>query len=142
MYSKEQQLERRRLARKHASTQKKKLIKRLDAIVTKIVVLRDKKCVTCGRTTEVYCGHFHSRTHHNTRWDLMNCHAQCNPCNGKHEHDTYPYTRFMAAKYSMDELDALYQRHCQTSHFKDADLVQLLAELEREYESLKTQFNG
>lgn len=131
VYTKEAQLTKNKKAYTKRSSRRKKLIKQLDAFVTSIVQKRDKKCVTCGALNGIYCGHYHSRTHYATRWDLMNCHAQCNPCNARHEHDPYPYTKFMLTKYGVKKMDELYEKHRQQTHLKVKDLEQLLNELQQ-----------
>ena len=136
MYTKQQQLNNRQKKAKKDRSQRKKMIKQLDALVTQIVQKRDKHCVTCGKNVGLYCGHFHSRTHYGTRWDLMNCHAQCNPCNLRHEADPFPYTRFMLRRYSIQALDDLYQRHRNITKYKTADLEEIKEQLQTVLEEL------
>jgi hypothetical protein len=62
-----------------------KLKKELDDIFSKFIRERDKHiCYTCGiqmEPSDSQCGHFRSRTHLITRFDEVNCHAQCENCN-------------------------------------------------------------
>ena len=130
VYTKEEQLHRQSQLQKKYSSERKKLIKTLDRLVSQIVVLRDKECVTCGSDVLVHCGHFHSRQHFATRWDLENCHAQCDPCNLRHEHDPYPYTRFMLKKYGAQKMDELYLKFRSATRYKKTDLLEMKADLE------------
>lgn len=118
------------ITRKKKSSERKKLIKILDALVTTIVQERDGHCVTCGKTTGIYCGHYFSRANYSTRWDLTNCHAQCNPCNNRHEYDFYPYAKFMIDTYGQENIDKLYALHRTPSHFKVKDLEEIRVRLE------------
>ena len=78
----------------------------LDQIMSTYVRLRDADddgyiiCCNCGRRygwREATCGHFVKRRHHTLRWDELNCHAECGPCN---QADTnLGYADFMVKKY-------------------------------------------
>lgn len=64
---------------------KQKSISRLkkdaDRVFSLWIRKRDKKCVTCGSTQNLQCGHYISRSCNQLRYDEVNCHAQCMPCN-------------------------------------------------------------
>jgi hypothetical protein len=92
---------------------RKGLIKKLDGLVTKILLLQDKKCVICGSDKQLGTGHIFSRTHLETRWDIEpkgNCHIQCWSCNFRHVRNTYPYNNWFIKKHGEKEFDNLYQR--------------------------------
>lgn len=84
-----------------------KLIKRLDALVSDYVRERDKRCIVCGSTVGLQCGHYIRRGVWRWRWDLENCNAQCPTCNSRHEEDPEPYRRAMVAKYGLDTVEGL-----------------------------------
>jgi hypothetical protein len=81
------------------------LEKKLDELTSKVVLLRDDHCITCGSSFNLECGHYFSRTWRGTRWDLDNCHAQCHWCNQKHEYDANPYDNWMEDNYDVIEIE-------------------------------------
>jgi len=83
------------------------LEKKLDALTSKVVLLSDKHCATCGSSEQLECGHWRSRYWRTLRWDLDNCHAQCHTCNQLHEIDTRNYDEWMYQNYSEDDYRAL-----------------------------------
>jgi len=52
------------------------------------------RCVLCGATERIQCGHLISRGKANTRYDEDNANAQCATCNNKHEHYPELYTQW------------------------------------------------
>ena len=71
---------------------RKTLIKKLDAIFSEYIRLRDSdhkgncKCISCGKEApafggSIHAGHFMSRRHLATRWDEKNVNSQCSYCN-------------------------------------------------------------
>jgi len=114
---------------------RKSLIKKLDGLVTQILLIREGKCVVCGSTKQLGTSHIFSRTHLATRWDIEekgNCHINCWPCNYLHTHNTYPYNNWFIKKYGEKEFDNLYARWNQVSHLK----VWQLKILKDEFESV------
>jgi hypothetical protein len=91
-------------------TTRKGWIRKLDHIVTEIVRLKESKCITCGAGGNLDCGHLFSRVAYSTRWDLVNCHAQCKACNFRHEHDAYKYTKWFIEHYGEEVYDELHRR--------------------------------
>ncbi len=79
----------------------KSIVKRLDAIVRKIVLARDKRCVTCGSNETPQVSHYISRSHISTRWDLRNCNLQCSKCHLKDFHGGFVsrYQNYLRLKY-------------------------------------------
>lgn len=66
------------------------LKKKADAIFSRYIRQRDRNvmgegvCYTCGRVSDwkkMQCGHFVPRQYLATRYDEINCHAQCYACN-------------------------------------------------------------
>lgn len=88
---------------KHSKPKKKslpKLIKELDTIFSKYIRQRDgNKCVICGSTKNVQCGHLIRRGKGAVRWDEHNCNGQCSCCNIKHEYWPEPYTKWFLDMY-------------------------------------------
>lgn len=110
-------------------TTRKGWIKKLDKIVSEIVVARDGKCVTCNSTEKLGCGHLFTRGCYSTRWDLFNCNAQCWPCNYKHERFPDFYTRWFLSHYGNDMYNELAEKHHTTTHYKAFDLMAMYEEL-------------
>ena len=100
----------------------KKLVEKLDKVVREIIKARDKKCVTCGNTQGLQCGHLFSRSAFSTRWDLRNCNAQCYPCNFRHELDSYPYNKWFITKYGQKEWDRLHLRYSTAERWTEVRL--------------------
>ena len=63
----------------------RQLKKELDRVFSLWIRDRDAhRCFTCDKVMspkESQCGHFISRSHFNTRYSEINCHAQCVSCN-------------------------------------------------------------
>ena len=121
----------------HRKITRKGLVRALDKLVSQIVILRDKKCVVCGSTNKLGCGHLFTRTYYSTRWDLQNCHAQCRNCNFRHEHDPYPYTEYYLNKFGKQSYDLLHARHVLVVPVKTFQLEILRGELEVILEEFK-----
>ena len=81
------------------------LDKKLDQLCTTIVILRDRKCVTCPSSYGLGNGHFIRRGIKFFRWDLDNCHCQCNICNNIHEVDDTVYRVWMINTYGIDFIE-------------------------------------
>jgi hypothetical protein len=128
------------------STERSKLKKNLDKIVSQIVRKRDKWCVICGKPVQFNdkgdpvtndCGHFLGRKVDATRWDLRNCNCQCRSCNWKHNDNPIPYYHYMHGKYGLGvvaELEMLYREHRKISV---PELRELLKEMKELYRGLE-----
>lgn len=110
---------------------------RLDRLVSKIVRLRDGKCVICGSVQNPQCGHFISRMFIATRFDLSNCHQQCSGCNMTHEVDPVPYTLFIQREYGSEYPATLSALAHQTKVLKRAERLELEEELKEELRKLE-----
>lgn len=106
---------------------RKQLEAELDAITRTIVLQRDRRCVICGRTSNLQCGHLVSRARRATRWDLKNCNAQCARCNAMHELNPRPYIDWFVAKYGQAEYDDLYIRGDSAKKWTLDELRELLS---------------
>jgi hypothetical protein len=112
------------------SQERKKLIKELDDAFSLYIRVKDKfKCITCGadnRTHTIQCGHLLSRVSHSTRWDELNAHAQCQPCNWYHEDHPERYMYEWLRKHGQKEYEKLYVKWNQTTKFAESDLRELI----------------
>lgn len=82
----------------------------LDRLTSLIVRARDGRCVTCGTTEGLTCSHYFKRRFLATRWSLTNCHAQCAPCNERHNRIPWPFRAYMVkliGEHGLDDLFAL-----------------------------------
>ena len=107
-------------------SERKKLIKRLDTQVSLLVRQRDGKCFTCGTTINLQCGHLFSRASYSTRWDLVNCNAQCASCNLRHEYNPHIYTNAFIDHYGLKIYKQLYKRHAEIKKWSNRELQELL----------------
>jgi hypothetical protein len=106
---------------------RKYLIKKLDGLISKFVIKRDKRCVVCASTKQLGCGHVFSRSHYSTRWDLSNCFCQCWACNYRHKvGDPMVYYNWFQKKFGRKKFEALYNRWKEESHYKTNDLLELI----------------
>lgn len=84
-----------------------KLVKKLDILFSQYVRLSnaDKNgictCVTCNRQyhwKNIQAGHFMSRKHYSTRWDIRNVKPQCVGCNMFKSGEQYKYSIFLGTE--------------------------------------------
>lgn len=118
------------------SNERKKLIDKLDKIVSKYVVLRDGKCITCWATYALCCGHLFSRVWMATRFNLKNCNASCQICNGIHEVNETPYRNAFIKKYSKEEYELLDTLHNKQSRFTIQELEEIYNNIKQKYDKL------
>lgn len=110
------------------------MVRKLDTITSLIVRARDKRC-HCGTRENLTCGHLFTRSNYSTRWDLMNCNAQCLSDNLKHEYNPYPYQEWWKRTYGEAAYHDLYKKWARTTehHWSDLELKILLDELTSYY---------
>jgi hypothetical protein len=111
---------------------RKGVVKKLDAVVSKFIIQRDKRCVTCGSADQPNNGHLFTRTAYSTRWDVTpdgNCHQQCWPCNFRHEHDPYPFTNWYIGTFGKEKYDALHRRFVTVHKYSTPQLLDLYKEI-------------
>jgi hypothetical protein len=82
-------------------------MKRLDALLRKVVIQRDNgRCYVCGKQgTDV--AHLFVRNKLATRWDLRNCHLLCRVCHTEDHHGDGCYRDTFIRKEGVEALDAL-----------------------------------
>ena len=93
---------------KKKTSERKKLVARLDRVFSQYIRKRDERCVCCGASENLQCGHLFSRNSYSTRWNERNAFCQCAGCNYKHEFDAYPLTNYFLSIFDKDEYDALH----------------------------------
>jgi len=71
------------------------------------------QCITCGKklpwsgTGHLHVGHFIGREHIPTRYEVQNCHPQCDVCNSYHEGRKGHYALFLIKTYGQDIIEKL-----------------------------------
>lgn len=113
---------------------RKKLIRQLDEIVSKIIRKKYRACVVCGSTRNITAGHLFSRAHYSTRWDFDNVFPQCLSDNLKHEYDPFPFYNWHVGFFGKKKTDEVYAKWKKISKFKDYELQAM-------YEKLLQVFN-
>jgi len=108
-----------------------KLVKKLDTIFSKYIRISnaDKTgyctCVTCGvvkHWKEIQAGHFMSRKHYSTRWDVANVKPQCIGCNMFKQGEQYKYSIFLGKYVS----EVLYLKSKETVKFTNYELEEMI----------------
>ena len=90
-------------------SQPKQLENALDKLAFDVVLLRDRKCVQCGKTDQdlLTPGHVFGRRVRSSRWSLSNVFVQCVLCNSKHENNRQPFFNWVKAKLGETRFDKL-----------------------------------
>ena len=121
------------------NTKRKRIVNKLDEVVSKYIRLRDKKCVQCKKEEKLTNGHVFSRRAYNTRWDISkdgNCHTQCWGCNFSHGKDNYDYYRWYVDRFGQERFDELRFEFKKTIKFTTKELEELYERLKITYEEL------
>jgi hypothetical protein len=110
-----------------------KLVKKLDILFSQFVRVSnaDKNgyctCVTCGKKGHwkdgsIQAGHFMSRKHYNTRWDIRNVKPQCIACNLFKSGEQYKYSIYLGLELSKE----LYLQSNKIVKFSNDELQQMI----------------
>jgi len=105
---------------KKPSTPEQRAIERNDRAFSKAIRTRDcpqgwGKCITCGKLAsyaKMDCGHYLGRQYFATRWDPMNCAAQCRTCNRFNEGLKAKFRVALVKKYgekAIQRMEALHK---------------------------------
>ena len=111
-----------------------KLIKKLDAVFSQYIRLKDSideiaTCKTCGKQDhwkKLQNGHFMSRKHYTTRWDDVNCQVQCPGCNVFRYGEQYKFSKYLDLTYGDGTADALYLKSKETIKLADFELEEMI----------------
>jgi len=90
----------------------------LDKVFSLFIRNRDSengyaKCFTCSKIMtikESQCGHFISRRHYATRWDEINCAAQCVGCNVYNQGNAPQFAANLEKKYGAGTIEKLLMK--------------------------------
>jgi len=108
----------------------------LDRIFSEYIRRRDSdkdgyiRCISCGKIVywkESDCGHYINRRHNSTRYDEVNCNAQCRSCNRFDEGNIYNYRKGIIKKYgeqAVELVEIKKYNHCKLGQFE----INVLAE--------------
>ena len=121
---------------KKRQASKSTLVKRLDDVFSKFIRLRDSnkdgmcQCISCGRVhywKEIQNGHYMSRRYMSTRFDEMNCNAQCVACNIFNQGNIQMYRQNLIKKIGEKNVDYLeYKAKGTTKHYSVFELQELI----------------
>jgi hypothetical protein len=121
-------------------TKRSTLVKNLDTVFSKYIRLKDAideiaECVTCGKKDhwkKLQNGHFMSRRHYSTRWEVNNVGVQCYGCN-----ITNQGQQFLFAKYlGLEVAEQMVIKSKQTVKFSDDDLKDMIDYYKKELDKL------
>ena len=122
---------------------RKRLILELDRYFSLIVRIRgsDKygvaTCVTCGKKLPfraMDCGHYRSRQHLQTRWDLTNGQIECTVCNRVLRGNLKLYREYLVRTYGEEKVRELETRP--PRKITTPELQELLETLKTQYKQL------
>lgn len=108
---------------------------KLDKEFSLFIRLRDAmsngffRCISCGqikRFEQADCGHYINRQHMSTRFDEMNCNAQCRKCNRFMEGNIQGYRQGMITKYGEQRVLLLEAKKNQTRKYSDFEYKELI----------------
>jgi len=112
----------------------KPIDKELDRLWSEIIRKRGK-CERCGRTDRLQAAHIISRSHRNTRWDLMNGLCLCGGCHIFFAHkEPLEFAEFVKKKLGKKEYDNLRARGQMVVKNQDKEAIKMY--LKKEYEKL------
>ena len=108
---------------------------KLDKVFSMYIRLRDTmpsgyfKCISCGQIkpfNQADCGHYINRQHMSTRFDEMNCNAQCRKCNRFEEGNIQGYRKGLIDKYGEQKVILLESKKNTTRKFSDFEYKALI----------------
>ena len=126
-------------------TKKKPDLKaKLDKVFSEYIRKRDTrngvfKCISCGRILpyeQADCGHYINRKHMTTRFDEMNCNAQCRSCNRFDEGNIQGYRRGLVALYGEQQVTLLEAKKHNLRKYSDFEYEVLIKHYKEEIKKL------
>jgi len=112
---------------------RKSLVTKLDTVFSQYIRRKDAIsdiaiCVTCGKKDhwkKLQAGHFMSRRHYSTRWDINNVGVQCYGCNITNQGMQYAFSKYLT-QFDNNLPDNLLIKSRQTVKFADVDLIEMI----------------
>ena len=126
-------------------TKKKPDLKaKLDKVFSEYIRKRDTrngvfKCISCGSILpyeQADCGHYVNRKHMSTRFDEMNCNAQCRSCNRFDEGNIQGYRRGLVALYGEQQVNLLEAKKHNFRKYSDFEYEVLIKHYKEEIKKL------
>ena len=126
-------------------TKKKPDLKaKLDKVFSEYIRKRDTrngvfKCISCGRILpyeQADCGHYINRKHMSTRFDEMNCNAQCRSCNRFDEGNIQWYSQGLVALYGEQQVTLLEAKKHNLRKYSDFEYEVLIKHYKEEIKKL------
>ena len=126
-------------------TKKKPDLKaKLDKVFSEYIRKRDTRngvfrCISCGRVLpyeQADCGHYINRKHMATRFDEMNCNAQCISCNRFDEGNIQGYRRGLVALYGEQQVTLLEAKKHNFRKYSDFEYEVLIKHYKEEIKKL------
>lgn len=114
---------------------RKSIVKRLDTVFSLYIRLKDSdengfcKCISCQKIQhykDVDAGHFISRRHMSTRYDVDNVFPQCRYCNRYVAGNQWLYSQALE-KIKKNLPEKLYLKSKQTVKYSNEDLESLIS---------------
>lgn len=121
--------------KKSKTTKKPDLKAKLDREFSLFIRLRDVmpngyfRCISCGKIKpfeQADCGHYINRKNMSTRFDEMNCNAQCRHCNRYMEGNIQGYREGLIAKYGENRVLILEAKRYTTRKIAPFEYEQLI----------------
>tara|TARA_R110002073_G_scaffold292420_1_gene457710 strand:+ start:195 stop:584 length:390 start_codon:yes stop_codon:yes gene_type:complete len=118
-----------------------KLVKKLDILFSQYVRLSNADsrgmctCVTCNNQyhwKNIQAGHFMSRKHYSTRWDIRNVKPQCVGCNMFKSGEQYKYSIFLGTELANE----LYLQSNEIVKFTNNEIEEMIDRYSRELKKL------
>jgi len=128
-------MKRRKGLHKTGSTDRQKLIAKLDIAFSKMIRERDALlgCITCGAQGKMDAGHFVRREKMSTRWNPFNCNSQCLRCNRFQGGNGAEYSYALGKKYTLDVPRLLVEKSREIKQWDIKELEQLLDACKKGY---------
>jgi len=117
---------------------------KLDKVFSEYIRKRDTKngvfrCISCARLLpyeQADCGHYINRQHMATRFDEMNCNAQCRHCNRFSEGNMSGYRFGLVKKYGEQKVVLLESKKNSVRKFSDFEFQVLIKYYKEEIKKL------
>ncbi len=121
-----------------------KLVKKLDAIFSQYIRLKDSvdgyaTCFTCGKKDhwkKLQNGHFQSRKHYATRWDEQNCQVQCAGCNVFRYGEQFLFAKYLDERFYAGLSDELFFKAKQIVKFTNSEIEDMILKYKKLVDSM------
>ena len=121
-------------------TNRKALVKKLDQLCRKILLIRDRqpgdmfRCISCRKLLPInvaQVGHYISRRYESMRWDLRNIHLQCAACNKWKGGNPIEYRKALVEMYGEKEVQSMETFYRESPGYSVFDLEQIVKEYQK-----------